>query len=75
MVNVLNFNNANLDLMVLTGNGKMIRVDTDKIRDTSRNTSGVKFITLNEKDKVVHLSQCQKEEKDLEDIANNEDNI
>ncbi len=75
MVNVLNFNNANLDLMVLTGSGKMIRVDTDKIRDTSRNTSGVKFITLNEKDKVIHLSQCQKEEKDLEDIADNENNI
>lgn len=75
MVNVLNFNNAGLDLMVLTGSGKMIRVDTDKIRDTSRNTSGVKFITLNGKDKVVHLSQCPKEEKDLEDISNNEDNI
>lgn len=74
MVNVLNFNNANLDLMVLTGSGKMIRVDTDKIRDTSRNTSGVKFITLNDKDKVVHLSQCPKEEKDLQDLAD-ENNI
>ncbi|RDU58278.1 DNA topoisomerase (ATP-hydrolyzing) subunit A [Helicobacter sp. MIT 99-5507] len=74
MVNVLNFNNAGLDLMVLTGSGKMIRVDTDKIRDTSRNTSGVKFITLNDKDKVVHLSQCPKEEKDLQDLAD-ENNI
>lgn len=69
VVNVLNFNNANLDLMVLTSSGKMIRVETDKIRDTSRNTSGVKFVTLNDKDKVVHLSQCSKEEKNLDDFA------
>ena len=74
VVNVLNFNNTGLDLMVLTGSGKMIRVETDKIRDTSRNTSGVKFITLNDKDKVVHLSQCPKEEKDLQDLAD-ENNI
>ena len=74
VVNVLNFNNTGLDLMALTGSGKMIRVETDKIRDTSRNTSGVKFITLNDKDKVVHLSQCPKEEKDLQDLAD-ENNI
>ena len=74
VVNVLNFNNTGLDLMVLTGSGKMIRVETDKIRDTSRNTSGVKFITLNDKDIVVHLSQCPKEEKDLQDLAD-ENNI
>ncbi len=67
VVNTLNFNNANLDLMVLTSSGKMIRVDTSSIRDTSRNTSGVKFVSLNDKDKVVHISQCPKEEKDLED--------
>lgn len=67
LVNVLSFENNNLDLMLLTSSGKMIRVETDKIRDTSRNTSGVKLIALDKKDKVVHISQCQKEEKDLED--------
>lgn len=73
VVNVLNFNNANFDLMVLTSSGKMIRVETDKIRDTSRNTSGVKFVSLKDKDKVVHLSQCPKEEKDLEDLVDDAD--
>lgn len=66
LVNVLSFDNNNLDLMLLTSSGKMIRVETDKIRDTSRNTSGVKLISLDKKDKVVHISQCQKEEKDLD---------
>lgn len=66
LVNVLSFENNNLDLMLLTSSGKMIRVETDKIRDTSRNTSGVKLISLDKKDKVVHISQCQKEEKDLD---------
>ncbi|RAX54002.1 DNA gyrase subunit A [Helicobacter sp. 16-1353] len=74
LVNTLNFNNANIDLMLLTSSGKMIRVDTDKIRDTSRNTSGVKFVALNENDKVVHISQCPKEEKDLEDLADDSEN-
>ena len=66
LVSVLSFENNNLDLMLLTSSGKMIRVETDKIRDTSRNTMGVKLIALDKKDKVVHISQCQKEEKDLD---------
>ena len=67
LVNVLSLENNNFDLMLLTSSGKMIRVETDKIRDTSRNTSGVKLISLDKKDKVVHISQCQKEEKDLDE--------
>ncbi|MDE6886194.1 MAG: DNA topoisomerase (ATP-hydrolyzing) subunit A [Helicobacteraceae bacterium] len=69
LVNILNFNNDNLDLMVLTSSGKMIRVETDAIRITSKNTSGVKIISLDRKDKVVHISQCTKEEKDLDDLT------
>lgn len=76
LVNVLNFNNDNMDLMVLTSSGKMIRINTDAIRETSRNTSGVKIIALEKKDKVVHISQCTKEEKDLEDLGDeNSDTI
>lgn len=69
LVNILNFNNDNIDLMLLTSSGKMIRVETDEIRVTSKNTSGVKLIKLDSKDKVVHVSQCAKEEKEL---GNNE---
>lgn len=68
LVNILNFSNNNMDLMVLTSSGKMIRINTDAIRETSRNTSGVKIITLDKKDKVVHISQCAKKQKDLEDL-------
>lgn len=68
LVNVLSLENNNLDLMLLTSSGKMIRVETDKIRDTSRNAMGVKLITLEKKDKVVHISQCQKEEKNLDEM-------
>lgn len=69
LVNILNFNSDNIDLMLLTSSGKMIRVDTDTIREAGRNTSGVKIIALDGKDKVVHISQCQKEEKDLDELG------
>lgn len=69
LVNILNFNSDNIDLMLLTSSGKMIRVDTETIREVGRNASGVKIIALDGKDKVVHISQCQKEEKDLEDLG------
>lgn len=64
LVSVVNINDTNLDLMILTSLGNMIRIDPTTIRDTSRNTTGVKLIDLPDKeDKVIHISQCPKEEK------------
>ncbi len=56
------------DLMCLTSVGKMIRVDMEQIRKAGRNTSGVKVVTVEKKDKVVSMAKCQKEEKPQDDL-------
>ncbi len=57
------------DLMCLTSIGKMIRVDMETIRKAGRNTSGVKIVSVEPKDKVVSIAKCAKEEMpdDLDD--------
>ncbi len=55
------------DLMCLTSIGKMIRVDMETIRKAGRNTSGVKIVNVDAKDKVVSIAKCQKEETPDED--------
>ncbi|RRS29953.1 MAG: DNA gyrase subunit A [Epsilonproteobacteria bacterium (ex Lamellibrachia satsuma)] len=55
------------DLMCLTSIGKMIRVDMETIRKAGRNTSGVKVVSVDKKDKVVSMAKCQKEEKPKEE--------
>lgn len=59
------------DLMCLTSAGKMIRVDMETIRKAGRNTSGVKVVSVESKDKVVSLAKCPKgdEPKDLDVVA------
>jgi len=58
------------DLMCLTSIGKMIRVDMETIRKAGRNTSGVKIVSVEAKDKVVSIAKCTKEES--EDDFDNE---
>ncbi|HEY9190084.1 MAG TPA: DNA gyrase subunit A [Sulfurovum sp.] len=50
------------DLMCLTSIGKMIRVDMETIRKAGRNTSGVKIVNVDAKDRVVSIAKCQKAE-------------
>src|SRR5665648_156278 len=50
------------DLMCLTSIGKMIRVDMETIRKAGRNTSGVKIVSVDAKDKVVSIAKCAKAE-------------
>ena len=54
------------DLMCLTSIGKMIRVDMETIRKAGRNTSGVKVVNVDKKDKVVSVAKCPKEGKEDE---------
>jgi len=54
------------DLMALTSNGKMIRVDMQTIRKAGRNTSGVKVVSMEGDDKVVSIARCPKEEEEIE---------
>ncbi len=62
------------DLMCLTSIGKMIRVDMGTIRKAGRNTSGVKIVSVDAKDKVVSIAKCQKEEMPDEDDGEETDN-
>ncbi|RDU72621.1 DNA gyrase subunit A [Helicobacter anseris] len=63
LVSVINVNDENMDLMVLTTSGKMIRVDTEAIREAGRNTSGVKIVNV-AGEKVAYASICPKENED-----------
>ena len=65
------------DMMCLTSVGKMIRVDMETIRKAGRNTSGVKIVNVEQKDIVVSMAKCPKEEAEDPDIINNDllDNI
>jgi len=52
------------DLMCLTSAGKMIRTDMQSIRKAGRNTSGVKVVNVEGKDRVVSIAKCPKEENE-----------
>lgn len=67
LVSVISLNDEDMDLMVLTSSGKMIRVDTEAIREAGRNTSGVKIVNVGN-DKVAYANKCPKEKKDDEDF-------
>jgi DNA gyrase subunit A len=61
-----------MDLMALTAGKKLIRVDMSSIRETGRNASGVKIISIEDKDKVIDIARCLKEpdeEELLEDSS------
>lgn len=71
LVGVVNVD-ENMDLMVLTSSGKMIRVDMHSIRKAGRATSGVIIVNVDE-EKVVSIARCPKEEK-IDDYEEVEDN-
>ncbi len=55
------------DLMLITRNGIIIRVDVDKVSTIGRNTQGVKLISLDEGDSVIDVALCDREADDSED--------
>nr|BCI57669.1 DNA gyrase subunit A [Helicobacter pylori] len=61
LVSVISVDDENLDLMILTASAKMIRVSIKDIKETGRNTSGVKLIDT--ADKVMYVNSCPKEEE------------
>jgi DNA gyrase subunit A len=60
-------NQTDKDLMALTSEGKMIRVDMNTIRRAGRNTSGVKIVNTTA-DKVVSIAVCPKEEEEKPEV-------
>ncbi len=56
------------ELLIITQDGIMIRVEIDDISCISRNTQGVKVISLNEGDRVVSLAKIDFDEEEDEDL-------
>ena len=54
---------ADKDLMALTSEGKMIRVDTEDVRKAGRNTSGVIIVKVEKGDRVVSIASCKVEKE------------
>jgi DNA gyrase subunit A len=55
---------ASMDMMALTKEGKMIRVDMQSISKSSRNTSGVYIV---KGDDVISISRCPKNEDESDE--------
>jgi DNA gyrase subunit A len=67
VVNVMQVADDN-DLMVITDNGKILRVPVSGFSVIGRNTQGVKLITTEEKEKVVAVAKlAEKEEDELDE--------
>ena len=53
-------------LMLTSSSGKIIRMDTDEIRETGRNAKGVRIMDLRNGDKVVAVEPVMTEEQEEE---------
>ena len=67
VVNVMQVADDN-DLMVITDNGKILRVPVSGFSVIGRNTQGVKLITTEEKEKVVAVAKLAEKEDDDDGI-------
>jgi DNA gyrase subunit A len=73
VVNVMQVADDN-DLMVITDNGKILRVPVSGFSVIGRNTQGVKLITTEEKEKVVAVAKlAEKEEDELDEVEGDEE--
>jgi DNA gyrase subunit A len=54
----------NADIMVITCNGQIIRVDSDQIRKTGRSAQGVRVVKMAEDDKVAAACLVPETEED-----------
>lgn len=59
-------------LMLTSASGKIIRIDTDEIRETGRNAKGVRIMDMRDGDKVVAVEPIMTEEQEIEDAAPSE---
>ena len=53
-------------LMLTTVSGKIIRIDTDEIRETGRNAKGVRIMDMRDGDKVVAVEPIMNEAQEVE---------
>jgi DNA gyrase subunit A len=52
------------DVMIITAQGKVIRVHAKEIREAGRSTQGVRLLRLEEKDEVAAAAVIQEEEEE-----------
>lgn len=64
--------NADDDLMLISGNGIIIRTGLDQLRDIGRNTQGVRLIRLDTGDKLVAVARVVKENGNNNEPTENE---
>jgi len=62
------------DIIVLTAGGKMMRTAVTQVSTISRNTMGVRIISLGEGDRVVDLAKSVAEKADAEEAKSEETN-
>ncbi|MDR2578524.1 MAG: DNA gyrase subunit A [Chitinispirillales bacterium] len=60
---------GNQDIMLITKNGIIIRLDVDRIRQLSRFAKGVKLINLDDGDIVIDVAICERAENEESGIA------
>ena len=60
------------DLMIITKNGIIIRVEIAKINVIGRATKGVKLMNLDDDDKVIDVSDCGSSDDDDDEIQKSE---
>ena len=66
--------NGEEDLMIVTNNGVIIRIDTNQISQTGRVAQGVKLINLKDNQQVSTIAVIEKEECSEEPIEENNNN-
>jgi DNA gyrase subunit A len=55
---------ADESFLVLTTQGKVVRINADEVRETGRTTSGVRAVKLNDGDTVARIAKLNKTETD-----------
>jgi DNA gyrase subunit A len=63
------------DLMIITRNGIAIRMSVEDIRQTGRNTQGVKLIRLSGSDEISSVTRIQKDENEEDEKSEVTDNL
>jgi DNA gyrase subunit A len=60
------------DLMLMTDNGKLIRIPTRGVSVISRNTQGVKLIGMEQAEKVTSAARLAEKEEELDESGESE---
>jgi DNA gyrase subunit A len=61
------------DLMLMTDNGKLIRIPTRGVSVISRNTQGVKLIGMEQAEKVTSAARLAEKEEELDESGESEE--